>query len=1509
MKNVLQKSLLIALLFIGALSMSLKAAGEKFIDDDIAKKMPLLAGATSSGRDYWFSIPPCYEDTPGQNFVRCFCVSPGKNKITIEIPGRGKYETRSVLAGGLTVFDLSPGDGQPFLHTFGEATPPAQIYRGLGIHIFSDNPFVLYCMVRFKYTSDGMLCLPTNGLGKEYIAGPYTSSFWPGLVAWTLVTAAYDNTKVTYTMGGDGISTVETTSKSLVAGQSVNFSLQKGDVWVVGAQKNFMDIAGSKIVANKPVAVNTGIHCANIPLEVYACDYNCEMEMPTETWGKALLIPVCHDRSKPGIIRIFAKYPNTDVFRDGNYAFTIKTSGGTRGTGYVEERATPLNDARSPFPVVYTANKPISIMYYNPGTTDDAQQVNTDPFQMLITPVEQYQSDIMFAAVNAAGGEKMSFSFMNICYELNDAGFMSDDLEFGIWNGSKWVYKKLANYDGADKRFNIPVNGKRYGMKNIAIPRDGVFRMRSVKGYKFGCYGYGFDYYDSYGFPTSTALAALEIKDTICPMPLFKKDCDGTVSNGTVTDRPDDPATRSNLSDAYMITDPDSSYNYTFKISEIISGETITANWKLFPIDPLLDSRAVLVFKDRAGNDTMIVIENFATKLMIYKDQSFGNFKPADAPITKDFWLKNESKKTVNVTQLKLLRNNVGFTMAPSGWTIPTIMKAKDSLLIKITFTPEPGLLNSGAVVFMDSLGVGDTCQFDYRVEVKAGIGEPEILVDDYDFGTVNVDDKNKQNKTLRITNTSKGAVLAITGFTTLRNPEFTTDLPTQFPNLSKANPLVIGAGKTKDFTVYFKPTIQGKYKDTIIFSSDARITDSLCIIEGVGIKSALKVNSYDWGEHKIDRPSFPVAGTMGKDVNGDDVFTLVNSGTLAVTVDNISISEGKLGDAKEFMLEDGSPLSNISSVYTSIIVPPASSVSKKISFQPKTTGPHKVEITFGNQANIAGVICTVQGVGIVPRLMITSVVNFGRTIVKDNANPTKNDVLIYNPDKTTNTNGWIYGDTVTITSLNTNNEISSNIALFGTNGFRYDGKSILDEKGNKLSISALKPYKLAPGDTLLIKDAEFVAQSISSVTSQMDVVCDADPANSNTNSLWSGSGFIQTIATATESKSTCVGSPVKINLVISNTSTSTDINTKYNLSNFALSNPQYLTFDGGTPTAATLFPNSSRTITLTFAPTADLAKRTVQLTFTSDMKVSNNNQSIDFDIDSYSFKGSTTSAMYNVTSNQIMPIVASKIDVQQQVGYIIKFNTGATIAKANVTTFDVKIKYFGTFLGAILDKTAMADANKYSLAVGKDFVGKVTIDANTVASSSNTLTQEKTITFTMNTVGGAALDGIGELVNLRFNSFLPAYTTANSNSALPKDPNGNVVYSTTITHSLSDGNNLCFDFDTATPTLIQLNPVCAAGIRPVVLGNAGAYELQAINPNPVSGAGGMIKFNVAVEGNTELRIINSAGQAISIPVSSVMKEGSYEVPIPVQDLGSGTYFVEFKSGFFTDTKQLIIQK
>src|SRR6185295_8692705 len=155
------------------------------------------------------------------------------------------------------------------------------------------------------------------------------------------------------------------------------------------------DITGSRITSNKPISVVSGHHCTDIPVGNHWCDYTVEAQLSTETWGTCMHVPMMLGRKFPGIVRIFAKNDKTTIYRDGTQVGFIPKGTGVEGTGWLEMRVVPIEYASRP--AVYTADKPFSINFYNPGTQEDgASNISSDPFNMVMTPVEQYQHEISF---------------------------------------------------------------------------------------------------------------------------------------------------------------------------------------------------------------------------------------------------------------------------------------------------------------------------------------------------------------------------------------------------------------------------------------------------------------------------------------------------------------------------------------------------------------------------------------------------------------------------------------------------------------------------------------------------------------------------------------------------------------------------------------------------------------------------------------------------------------------------------------------------------------------------------------------------------------------------------------------------------------------------------------------------------------------------------------------------------------------------------------------------------
>ncbi len=618
-----------ALMLLLVLSMTIPQSLWSGVDEEEMKdKLPLMLGQSNLGQDYWFSIPPVYERESGGNlnFVKVLIVATESDKeVKLEIEGPGFVKTVNTIKNTVVEIKVPTSIASAILHDGSQQKPPpGKVYKGAGIHVTSEVPVVVYVICKYKYTTDGFLAIPSNAFGNRYINMVYKEpDLTKGLMApFTAVTAAHDNTQIKFTMGGgdEGNDAVPLVGDRLIkTGETATEMLMKGDVWLLSIDDHRQDLSGSLFEANKPFSIVSGVHCANFPLGVYACDYAVEMELPTHTWGNTVYVTPMANRTFNGIIRIFASEDNTVVKRDGSYLGTIKKGGGAEsGVAYLETRVWSQYDEngnnRPPKIAAITADKPIQIMYYNTGVSEDVDNVNSDPFMMQMTPIEQAQNEMYFASPNANSNGQLDFSenFVNLIFEISDDA-IPDDLLFAVLptDGGDTEWRQLNQVFGPSfETFVTPYYGKHFATTTLRLPGEGVFGIKS-ESTKFVAYAYGYGYFESYGYPAMTWLNDLTSADTETPIVTFTQEEDGDVKKdmGSVSEISNNGSS-SNIAQISMIRNMNDNYEFSWrtKDGDFIPGENSELSWWLTVKDKKQPASATLYFVDRAGNDTSVTI-------------------------------------------------------------------------------------------------------------------------------------------------------------------------------------------------------------------------------------------------------------------------------------------------------------------------------------------------------------------------------------------------------------------------------------------------------------------------------------------------------------------------------------------------------------------------------------------------------------------------------------------------------------------------------------------------------------------------------------------------------------------------------------------------------------------------------------------------------------------------------------------------------------------------------------
>ncbi len=800
MKSTILKCLQIIIIVIVP---AIPSFSQDLSPDNVKDKLPKIQSASNMGTDFWFTVPPGFEsDGGGDYLINIYVSSQDSTLVIVEVPSKKTFMVDTTIPNGLINFRLTPITACPWCKSGPSPSPKEQVWSGAGIHVLSFKPVIVYCVLRYPVTSDGFLVLPTSSLGKDYIVSSYGS-----MDAWTTAVmpslsgccATEDSTNVSFTLGGN---TGTITSGGMKPGEVWSKMMQRGDVVMFASKGGGADLSGSSWKADKPVAVVSGNHCANIPIENRWCDYTCEMDQPVFTWGTTYHVPKIHGRKFSSVIRIFASDTNTTIFRDGVEVGKLAVAGGLQNEGWLEMRCVPLPDSAKP--VVISSNKPVGVTLYNTGVQEDGEPYpDSDPFQMAILPTDSYLTEMAFACPSVQGGIRFNKNYLDFIYETDENGELPDDVEFGTADNGVFSFSKMKSvYNYPDEKYNYNVNGKKYAMKKIDLPIYGVFRIRASR--PFAAYSYGYGYCDSYGFPSGVKpVAAVSSKDSVPPQATYTMDCKGNISDGVVRDMPDSQE-RSNI--GYIMLDKKNSYNYKLVTGSYSFGNTSEIHWSLETVDTNRPSKAVIILTDAANNYSTIELGNKLSKLEFNKDHAHFELDPPQKADSTIIDMQNTGTEPITIQRFELKDGNNHFSIDKPS--LPLTLQPGAAYSFKVRFTADASMLMGR---FSDSLVIGDDCVNYYSLPMWAYYEKPEISMSDIDFGKV---EAGRPSTIPFCLSNFSDYPNTITGFHGNTVPEFSFHKP--------SFPFTIVPDDNILFYVTFKAGAEGTYLDSIIFESDA---------------------------------------------------------------------------------------------------------------------------------------------------------------------------------------------------------------------------------------------------------------------------------------------------------------------------------------------------------------------------------------------------------------------------------------------------------------------------------------------------------------------------------------------------------------------------------------------------------------------------------------------------------------------------------------------------------------
>lgn len=404
------------------------------------------AQTTNQGTDFYLG----FMQNLGTSNLRLFLTGNTATTGTVEVPGIAFTQAYSVTPGAITTV-VVPATA---------ASQTSNVIDNKGVHVTALAPVTVYGLNEIQFTTDAYLGLPAPLLGTAHIVLGFTGG--AGGPSEFQVVGTQDGTQVTITP--------TTAATGHAASVPYTITLNRLQTYQLQATSNTTDLSGTIIASTAPVALFAGAECTDIPNVNYvACDHVVEQIPATGAWGQNFLTVPLDTRTGGDTFRVVARDAGTVVTIDGSVVTTLA-------------RAQIYQSVLTHANHTITTSGPSLVAQYSNSTSFD--NVTSDPFEMLISPTEQFQTS--YTVTTPSSDPTAYTNYINV------AAMASDVSACRVDGNPITTFTPIgtSGYNGAE----IPVA---IGTHNLTCPNA------------FGVYVYGFADYDSYGYPGGLGLKGI----------------------------------------------------------------------------------------------------------------------------------------------------------------------------------------------------------------------------------------------------------------------------------------------------------------------------------------------------------------------------------------------------------------------------------------------------------------------------------------------------------------------------------------------------------------------------------------------------------------------------------------------------------------------------------------------------------------------------------------------------------------------------------------------------------------------------------------------------------------------------------------------------------------------------------------------------------------------------------------------------------------------------------------